>query len=501
MKKQLATFVVCLALSFATLAQPVRHWFAQKGLCYPTSKVVLYVNGVHKPSEMEVMINALDLHEKLSRHNIYNGEVHALYNGSEALWKDLAFEAFPQKVTDAAGFAFDFEVFALKFQGLLPIAEPEGALMAQWRAHFNTLVTNHLASPEGVALLDQLERDVQRTLDASNKVAIVAHSQGNFIANSLHSRVVAANPEWVAKGLSIVNVASPSAYAPSNLYLTSIADLVMGLVPANMPANLFVNPLDSIAIDPTGHGFTEIYLSETLHPLTGNLSVMRLTLDMVASALIQGEEIPRCCGGMESVLTEGATQFQASIGYGLMASDNPTVLATGHRTPFVAVDTFAFQDRPYWGIAGNGDQTQVHMNIFEQLEFRPRSYHVSNANSWIRFSEPRDTNTGEALFEASAPSYFQVDVAAVRPRCIEYNYPSDGTTNVYDRTDAPWASVWTEVTGHATWTMRSTERATCAMTPGCQPQRLRTFDNGYADFDFGPVLAPVRIAPSTVEFY
>lgn len=507
MGKRLVVFIVSFAMGLGALAQPVRHWFAQKALCYPGSAVVVYVNGVNKPSEMEVMIDALDLHAKLKRFNIYTGDVQALYNGSEVVWKDIVYEAFPQSIADdAEAFARAIEPFAWLMFGLRPPqGDTDSVRLVQLRARMAAKLYDSLLAPDGVAMLDQFTRDIQTTLDASNKVVIVAHSQGNFIANALHNRIVAANPPWIVKGLSVVNIATPSVAVPSNLHLTSSSDLVINLLTTvRAPNNLLVDPAASDALDLTGHGFVEIYLSESLQSITDGRSVMRVTLDKVASALAQGEDVPRCCSGRFDGGLPGNVYQRSTLNWLVTASENLGTFVSGNVQADFAVDTLA---GPGWSISGTGIASsglginQIEIQVAEQLAFRPGSYVGAATGSFVRLGVPSALRGYDDIsFALNATSDIRVEVTQARPICIDYNFPSDLTTNRYDRTDAPWASVWSHVAGRAVWTQRSTERAACAGKPQQCLRDLQPYDGGRLDFEFEPVLTPVRVLPSTVQF-
>jgi hypothetical protein len=505
MLKRMLTSILLGMFSLSVLAQS----FPLKGACFPGSTIVVYVNGVNKPDEQQVAIDANMLHMELLRSNVYQGSVKYFYNPSESLWLDLVTEAIPQKAGDTlAEFASAFLTFGMNLAGLkLPFDAAEAELLDRLNAAVMVKINGFLQTAEGVALLDQWSPTLQTTVDSSNKVVVVAHSQGNFIANAMHARVRDASPDWIAKGLSIVNIANPTAQAPSGLYLTSSSDLVMAGVPLRLPINLFVDPVYAMTIDGTGHGFVQTYLSDALQSISDGKSVLEKTLGLISAALKLGGDIPRCCAGLPEVspYRRPLTPPLSSLYYSLTASDSGDAIfdkKEGIKFGFGGGSAFASEP---WELGAlvldpKGDLSVV-IRVPDAFEFKPKAYLDQKANSWIQFPEPRDIGRmGEVLLQFNyLIDRYDVEMKSVAPVCMEYNH--NNVAGTFDRTDSPYALVWVEVAGSFLWQRTTRQRADCLSAgPTCLMEYQPTFDNARVSFDFGPTVGPIRVDPKAVQF-
>ncbi|MDO8620038.1 MAG: hypothetical protein Q7R64_01665 [bacterium] len=111
---------------------------------------------------------------------------------------------------------------------------------------------------------------VEMLKDASEKVTtrkllLVAHSQGNFYANSFYDKVAGKDGGVPTESIGVYSVATPSSrVAGEGKYLTSGTDKVISGVVGSVPFRRILSPNISIALqggdDPLGHNFSGVYL-------------------------------------------------------------------------------------------------------------------------------------------------------------------------------------------------------------------------------------------------
>lgn len=138
----------------------------------------------------------------------------------------------------------------------------------------------HTAGNRAIDHYNKMASEVKRSLLAGEKVVVVAHSQGNYVAQGLYANL-AQDPavrQSLSNNLKIVGVANVSATSPSGLYLTNADDQAVYLFHAiqggqPMVANFtprFANGEKLGGIweskvqkqnDGQNHGFIETYLS------------------------------------------------------------------------------------------------------------------------------------------------------------------------------------------------------------------------------------------------
>lgn len=138
----------------------------------------------------------------------------------------------------------------------------------------------HNAGNRAIAQYRQLANEVKRSLLAGDKVVIVAHSQGNYVAQGIYAELLQ-DPQVQRKltdNLSIIGVANVAATTPNGQYLTNHDDQAVYTwhslqggqpMPANFKA-IFANGESLGGIwespvqrqnDSQNHGFIETYLS------------------------------------------------------------------------------------------------------------------------------------------------------------------------------------------------------------------------------------------------
>ena len=111
---------------------------------------------------------------------------------------------------------------------------------------------------------------VEMLKDASEKVTtrkllLVAHSQGNFYANSFHDIVSGKDGGVPAESIAVYSVATPSGrVAGGGKHLTSGSDKIISGIVGSTPFRTIMSPNTYIELQPeddsSGHGFSDIYL-------------------------------------------------------------------------------------------------------------------------------------------------------------------------------------------------------------------------------------------------
>src|SRR3989338_9770019 len=110
----------------------------------------------------------------------------------------------------------------------------------------------------------------------TQKLLIVAHSQGNFYANSLYDRVTNKDGGVPVQSIGIYGVATPSDHVAGNgNYFTSTTDKVIAKLVRIMPFFTVMPPQEPIAFkeedDPDGHSFAKVYLQYKAARIIGDI--------------------------------------------------------------------------------------------------------------------------------------------------------------------------------------------------------------------------------------
>ncbi|MBA3733139.1 DUF5011 domain-containing protein [Patescibacteria group bacterium] len=141
--------------------------------------------------------------------------------------------------------------------------------------------------------LTQILSDASQKI-TTQKVLIVAHSQGNFYANSFYD-VVAGNSGGIPKeSLGVYAVATPSGRTPGNgLWLTSTSDkIIAGLVGGTLSRKI-MTPNVTIPLtqddDENGHNFSSVYLK---YQSVRIISDIDKSLELLKNNSIQSENKP-----------------------------------------------------------------------------------------------------------------------------------------------------------------------------------------------------------------
>ena len=140
---------------------------------------------------------------------------------------------------------------------------------------------------------------VEMLKDASNKVKtqkllLVAHSQGNFYANSFYDVATKQAGGVPAESIGVYGVANPaSRVSGDGKWLTSDTDKVIAWVVGNVPFRKIKAPNTHIVLqsgdDFSGHGFSEVYLKYRSKEIVEDI---RASLDGLAENITQDEDAP-----------------------------------------------------------------------------------------------------------------------------------------------------------------------------------------------------------------
>ena len=140
---------------------------------------------------------------------------------------------------------------------------------------------------------------VEMLKDASEKVKtqkllIVAHSQGNFYANSFYDTVAGKEGGVPAESIGVYAVATPSGRVASRgKWLTSDTDKIIAGIVSRMPFKKIMPPNESIVLaendDPMGHNFSGVYLKHRGSQITSDI---QSSLDKLQTNSIQNESSP-----------------------------------------------------------------------------------------------------------------------------------------------------------------------------------------------------------------
>ncbi len=141
---------------------------------------------------------------------------------------------------------------------------------------------------------------VEMLKDASAKVTtrkllLVAHSQGNFYANSFYDKVAGKDGGVPVESIGVYSVATPSGrVAGGGKYLTSGSDKVISGIVGSTPFRSIMSPNTYITLadgdDPLGHNFAGVYLKYEGARIVGDIEE---SLDKLkTSPALQGSGTP-----------------------------------------------------------------------------------------------------------------------------------------------------------------------------------------------------------------
>ncbi|MEK9147643.1 MAG: lamin tail domain-containing protein [Patescibacteria group bacterium] len=145
--------------------------------------------------------------------------------------------------------------------------------------------------------------------DASEKIKtqkflIVAHSQGNFYANSFYDVVAGQEGGAQAESMAVYSVATPASRVAGNgLWLTSDTDKVIAGIVDRVPFRKIMSPNTHIELqnseDQNGHSFKDVYLKYNASRIISDIT---LSLDKLKTDDLRNEQIP-CINNPEITFT------------------------------------------------------------------------------------------------------------------------------------------------------------------------------------------------------
>ena len=231
--------------------------------CRPREASVFFVNGVFSTPQQSLEYLTHATRNYLSSSDFDRLQFYAAENPTEGA-RDL-WEAVKQRLEN------DFS----RFYRFLSFLEPMPDFMQDaYREAASAIDVEALVSSP---TLQTHIRLYQRELLEGRKVILVPHSQGNLFAN----RAVASLSAEERQSVGIVSVANPdSAVEGGRPYTTLTNDLVIGAIPAALPANTFNGIFNFI--DWSGHAFVESYLEEGTRSRARILSHIKNALDTLA---------------------------------------------------------------------------------------------------------------------------------------------------------------------------------------------------------------------------
>lgn len=235
--------------------------------CTPKA-IVYYINGVNNPSKLKVRDDALLMGRRIKDHSTISGAVvkaDALYNKSSGIFYDVLYEFATQRATESASSMTEalvtFGMAALGHVGYLSDTDRETAVEFVRKLELSVV-------PDSVQEdLFEFEQEVRNSaLMKGMQVILVAHSQGNMFANKVYENINRSLEQRYARGLGVLNVASPSAFSPNYQYLTLEEDRVIAMLrsasgPLPRPVDANYSSPAVIDLDYLGHNFAAVYLS------------------------------------------------------------------------------------------------------------------------------------------------------------------------------------------------------------------------------------------------
>ena len=279
--------VLCLLIAFCTEA------FGEGAFCQvPTGTVVVFGNGV-MGTQKDAVASRNKLHDTL-RATLTPDEFSKLefdlaYNHSYGLISDL-YESLKQKLSSDNVIVSFWRWLGNREEVPTLVRETMTTLAA--RFDFSTRV--------GTDDLDNHLALYRASMLAGKKVAVVAHSQGNFFANAAYELLHSGTNVIPSKSFGIVSVANPASFVGGDgPYTTLIEDVVVQAIALATPVGA-LGPLAPNATkrgssaatgDWSGHNFLLEYMaagSNTIGPITQNVTGMVSSLEQPPQSVQDG---------------------------------------------------------------------------------------------------------------------------------------------------------------------------------------------------------------------
>lgn len=289
MRRLISIFVLVLLSGLAStpaLAQFSKSGLGWVGLADPSAPTILFVNGIKNSGEQSAT-SSRDLRDTLVRYGLepqkYNHQY--FYSASEGIGPKFSDSDLSEVAVQTA------------LSGEFWNADPYFKNLGQRYLDMQKYVNSLTGTVKRVSMVTSLLKgSIEEILTKSSGIVVVSHSQGNLYSEAAYAMLVAEGKNDLLKRVKFVGVASAAGYAPSGRWVTHNADDIIRLgIPAlidwyassyrPLPNNfiacysylsILVGCGYSVpwpAIDPVGHGFSEVYLNDKLTSIDDNQSL------------------------------------------------------------------------------------------------------------------------------------------------------------------------------------------------------------------------------------
>ena len=264
-------FVFCLFTNISS--------FAQNNDIVQKETDIYFINGIGKSSRSMMNRDIDAINTSMSQFcPRYTGNVFLLFNqsngeGPTGAVLDILFDVAQQKSQEVGNSVAQFVLshFQLaKYAFGIAFDIPQDLIQRyeqKLKNDFTVAMYSENSSAKNRAFSSFLSSKITR----SRSVLLVAHSQGNLYANSVHNIFLAGSNRFTKNGFHVVGVATPASSTSHNNYYTASEDRVIDLVraaalvtPIEFPLSSNVSLSGASSIDSSGHNFTDIYMSGKL---------------------------------------------------------------------------------------------------------------------------------------------------------------------------------------------------------------------------------------------
>lgn len=228
------------------------------------SRTVIYLNGMYTGLE-SLMENVLSIKTAVQS---LNASVIYVHNVSEKGLEELA-EVISQKIAEDEYEGNNYKYWQEASNVLLNSLNSSGGYTALGHLEKSAELAVAMINAENLPTDYDTEKMVARVIDSinsNNNVVILAHSQGNFYANSVYDKIGLRYGDSFLKHLRVVSVATPSSYTRGNgKHTTNIRDVIIQLIrrtTSNEPREANID-IPFFSSDRLGHGLSDTYLNNS----------------------------------------------------------------------------------------------------------------------------------------------------------------------------------------------------------------------------------------------
>lgn len=250
------------------------------------SILVAYINGINSPKSRvrhDVTVALSSVIDPSYKEKTI--KLIMAYNPTRGLMLDLA-DVFRQKISEYPGVASELILQHL-VSNTLNQAIPLGLRKAIADYHIEKMAESEETGYDDEDL-DDIVQDILNDWDGTQKILLVAHSEGVLYAVAVFNRLTGgANPLIPASSIRIYAIGGASAYLPdNNLHTTSYNDLVIkNLQDVLGFAVLSPNFMISIhELDMMGHSLSKTYLNPELEGRAEVIRCIHASLDSLLSS-------------------------------------------------------------------------------------------------------------------------------------------------------------------------------------------------------------------------